>query len=235
MPKREGAVQASVSWHPLTWVSIFKPSILQTVEPGALALLVVLLLLLLLPLLIKEAGAQVHGVLTGAVVMETIFVGRVTHEWGKGNNTQMERITQCSPQHWDGHWAMQGPHLWEDIVGLSHTTWLGDISTLQTWRDNHLELSTRVQGYLWQQKVWNQQQWDNTVPWLCIITTSDGAKLSSDWTYISERTFFAVRASGQCSSFHKIVRTMSYGVFKAGNIPVPPRWLAWPSLSFPSF
>lgn len=80
-------------------------------EPGALALLVVLLLLLLLPLLIKEAGAQVHGVLTGAIVMETIFVGRVTHEWEKGNNTQMERITQCSSQHWDGYWAMQGPHL----------------------------------------------------------------------------------------------------------------------------
>lgn len=84
-----------------------------------------------------------------------------------------------------------GPHLWEGIVGLNCTTRIGGISTL---RDNHLEMCTCVQGYLWQYEVWNQEQWDDTVPWLRATTTGDGAKLSSGWIYILERTFFCCKS-----------------------------------------
>lgn len=100
------------------------------------------------------------------------------HEWGKGNNTQVARTTQCFSQHWDSHWAMQGPHLWEDIVGLNCTTRLEFIPTLQACHDNYLELSTCVRGYLWQCKMWNQQHWEDTATQLCIIITNDGAYIS---------------------------------------------------------
>lgn len=57
-------------------------------------------------------------------------------EWGKENNTHLERATPCSSHNWDSHWAMQGPHLWEDIVGLNCTTLLGVVPTLWARHDN---------------------------------------------------------------------------------------------------